>query len=120
MAEVIEFGKEDVGRLIDESQGWRVIGGAIRLAVTAGYAITPSDAIAVEAFENEFAKYTDAFGIVRETAQTLFDENGLADRAITWLNKEKAPEGCAFHFYEGAFYLSELEKQNQGEESNAQ
>lgn len=120
MAEVIEFAKEDVGRLIDASQEWRIISGAIRLAVTAGYPITPSEAIAVEAFENEFPKYTDAFGIVRETATTLFDENGLADRAITWLNKEKAPEGCIFHFHEGAFYLSELEEANSEEESNGE
>jgi len=124
MAEIVVFGKEDVGRIIDATQPseqwWRIISGAIRLAVTVGYQITPSEAIAVEAFENEFTKYTDAFGIVRETFPTLLDRDGLANRAITWLNKEKAPEGCIFHFHENAFYLSELEEENFGEESDGE
>jgi len=111
MTEQLVFEKEDVGQLISDEQGWRVIGAVIRLAVTCGFEITPSETTAVEAFENEYPKYEDAFGITRETPETILSQNGLADRALAWLNANRTPDGCVFHFHDGGFYLSELPKE---------
>lgn len=114
--EQIVFDKEDIGLIMDKQEGWRTIAGVIRVAVSVGYPITPSEANAVKAFENEFAKFEDSFGVVHDTGDYILGERGVANRVETWLNTTKAPEGCVFHWHEGAFYLSELPPQEVTEE----
>lgn len=104
----VEFTKDDVGCLVEASDGVNTIIGMLLMADLCGYPFLPSDNMAFQAFEKGNETFTDMFGIQHETPEWVLKENGLADKVLAWLNSDMAPEGTVFHWYSGSLYLSEI------------
>lgn len=110
---ITRWSPEDAGCIFEGSRGWRISAEVIRLAWNCGMPHDADDVLIVESFENQTTvilsdgtKVGNGANDSQNAADFILDQGGMTDNAETWLNENVAPEGFAFGFHGGEFFLA--------------
>lgn len=103
-----EEARKQHGCWLEGSRGWRASGLLVRMAGNWGMPLDDDDHAIVTAYLNgsEVDKdLTLSTGEEVSVGGAVIDQGGLADQAEEYLNTEVAPEGWAFGWRDGEFFL---------------
>jgi hypothetical protein len=87
----------------------------IDLAVSLGMVLDRDELSAVESFRHDIEDFRNAAGDLLSVADWVCNQGGITDASVEWLNDNIAPEGFLFEFFDGDFFFSALDNDDEGE-----
>lgn len=98
------------GCWLEGSRGWTASGELVNIADRHGMPLDDDDRAVVEAYLDEERTGTVELSTGElvgydEIMSAVADQDGLAEKAEKWLNENVAPDGWAFGWRDGEFFL---------------
>ena len=96
------------GCWLEGHRGWTASGALVEIAESHGMPLDADDRAIVTAYLDSAASVTLSTGEALDSdgiASAVIDQGELADKAEAWLNENVAPDGWAFGWIDGEFYL---------------
>ncbi|HEX5522805.1 MAG TPA: hypothetical protein VFX53_05125 [Pedococcus sp.] len=103
-----EDAAEQAGCWLEGSRGWTASGELVNIAARHGMPLSLDDRAVVDAYLARADAITLSDGSTRDASDItglVIDQGELADTALDYLNEHVAPEGYAFGWRDGEFFL---------------
>jgi hypothetical protein len=99
----------DAGCWIAGRDGDIAFSDCIEVAIGYGWELSETEQAALEAFKQDADTFVSpvpaSYPGVQYVADWIINQGGLLDGAVEWLNEHVAPEGFAFGWMDGDFFL---------------
>lgn len=101
----LEEAQAQQGCWIEGSRGWTANVYLIKIARDLGMELGTDDAVVLLAYQTRVEKALTTSGEIADVTELVVDPDGMADRALEFLNENIAPEGFAFGWEGGEMFL---------------